>query len=121
MDLKQQQRELTQIFEEYKAFFPECRLCLTGGGPVGGIVNESADYYARAFSRKLNHKDINHIHIKTNENDIIKVSVDLAGWYVIFREKHYETFESLMMNVSASFQSKFGSELNSKLMDLLNQ
>lgn len=91
MDADTQLNELTQIYNEYKHFFEQCKL----------IENDPS------------------IHI-TNDDFDDKVSVDISGWYQMKHAKYYESFEALMSTVCPSFLGKFGDELMSKLQGLLN-
>lgn len=110
MNRDEQVLELTAIYEEYKFFFPLCELNVA----KPSITIDSDDVYARMLSR-----DKNFIRIKTSEGTEFRVSVEVAGWFVL-KEKHYETFEALMMELSPSFQARHAGELTSKLQDLLH-
>lgn len=130
MDDQTKCKELTVLYNEYMEYFALCELKLIH--PIENTNSTSIDgddYYAKTTSRtsKQNGRNESHIHLKTVEGATIKVSVDLFGWYEIPEDdsseiiKHYETFESLMMQRSRSFQDKFGNTLSNRLHNLINE
>lgn len=82
--------ELAVISSEYESYFPECELVLLSN-------------------------DDSHIQIITQEGILLKVSVNVSGWYQRGHPTHYETFELLMNTVSPAFRDSFANDLMSKL------
>ncbi|ODV80837.1 uncharacterized protein CANTADRAFT_20398 [Suhomyces tanzawaensis NRRL Y-17324] len=107
MDNAAQRNELSLVLEEYGSFFPECNLQT--------VVQRPVDFY------NPSKKPQNHLHILTALGDEFKVTVDIRGWSLLTDTRCYETFESLMMNVSPDFQAHFGNELSAKLEKLLQK
>lgn len=105
MDLHQRNKELTIIYQEYKDFFEVIELKLTSSilADLGdGVLN----------------KRNSHIRLRTHEGDMRQITVDLRGWSIIGSEKSYETFETLMMQISEGFRDSFGNQLTKKLNEL---
>lgn len=102
MDLLLKNTELKTIYQEYKDFFPQIEIKLASGllANLGdGIISNRTS----------------HLKITTEESKTFKVSVDLKGWFIIGREESFETFETLMNQVSSSFSKSFGGKLIEKL------
>lgn len=123
MDFETRSKELTKIYDEYKLYFSECKLISSGeeSGPNKLGNNWQDGYYGKSLSRAkaTQMPKSNYIYIITGEGSELNVSVDISGWYTSYDQKHYETFEALMMDISPSFQSSFGNELSFKLNSLL--
>ncbi|CUM64015.1 uncharacterized protein PRCAT00001603001 [Priceomyces carsonii] len=101
--------ELTRLYEEYKSFFLDIKLKSTDQKAHTHNNNNKSD---RAPSR--------YISIRTVEGQNLDVSVCDSGWCILdgnqcLLRPYYETFESLMMTLSPSFQDSFHSELSLKL------
>lgn len=105
MDQQTKNIELKTIYQEYIDFFPSIELKLTTG--LLASINDAI------LSNRTSH-----LKITTSENTTFKISVDLKGWFVIGKEDCYETFETLMGQISPLFSKSFGHQLTTKLMSL---
>lgn len=103
------QRELRLIFEEYKLYFPECKLHLQTCLPP------SDDVYAKMLSKR---SPVSHIGLTTLEGEDLKVAVCVAGWFELGKENYHPTFEALLDTLSPGFRNRFASELTDKLNSL---
>ncbi|CAN3365723.1 hypothetical protein DICA3_F20164 [Diutina catenulata] len=91
--------ELRQVCVEYKQYFPEINLVDPDNGSG---VSENP-----------------YLHIRTNDDVTVRVSVSVAGWYQASDPtKLYPTFESLMMDAVPGFQSQFAEELYSRIANM---
>lgn len=127
MDEQTRRNELSVLYNEYKDYFLVCELTLNLSSPDAKTAITGDNYYAKSASRRGKRNIESHIHVKTKEGVIIRVSVDSSGWYEIPEDdtleivKHYETFESLMMQRSRSFQNMFGNTLSDRLHNLISE
>lgn len=128
MDEETKCNELTVLYNEYKEYFQLCELKLNLSSPNTNTTPITGDdYYAKLASGRGKKNIESHIHLKTIEGVTIRVSVETSGWYEIPEDdtselfKHYETFESLMMQRSRSFQNMFGNTLSNRLHNLISK
>ncbi|CAG89807.2 DEHA2F24310p [Debaryomyces hansenii CBS767] len=128
MDEDTKCNELTVLYNEYKEYFSLCELKLNSSSPNTNTTPITGDdYYAKLASGRGKKNIESHIHLKTIEGVTIRVSVETSGWYEIPEDdtselfKHYETFESLMMQRSRSFQNMFGNTLSNRLHNLISE
>ncbi|CAH2351486.1 hypothetical protein CLIB1423_03S07382 [[Candida] railenensis] len=113
MDWQTQIDELTTIYNEYSQFLTKCELLV--GENALRPNNSTGNLYDRVI-QKSERKNI--LRIVTSEERELDITVDLGGWTATGL-KHYETFEALMMDISAGFRLKFGNALTDRLNDLL--
>ncbi|CUM53449.1 uncharacterized protein AC631_00499 [Debaryomyces fabryi] len=128
MDEETRRNELSVLYNEYKDYFLVCELKLNLPSLASNSTTITGDdYYSKSASRRGKRNIESHIHLKTKEGETIRVSVDTSGWYETPEEdaleivKHYETFESLMMQRSRSFQNMFGNTLSDRLHNLISE
>lgn len=103
--------ELSAIATEYESFFPECVLVLTT------FLASNLDFTPRGRSSP------SHIRVTTQEGEKLKVSVTVAGWFVLGsvlgsvlgKYTYFHSFEALMNAKSPKFSQSFANSLTSKL------
>lgn len=94
--------ELRSIQREYAEYFSLCTF-------VSTFTNNA--YYPLQSTPS-------HLHVITRDIYDIRVTVCVAGWYVIEEETYFPTFEALMNHKSPAFQKSFADTLFLKLQAL---